>query len=271
MTIVRAPRPEGNFYVLDKAISEDDRLSWAARGLLVYLLGKPDHWRVSRQALVPETARSLKPSRRDGVSSLLGELIASGYCTRVQPRLADGRLGPVEYQIHEAPGADVPAAPLPTPADQAATPAKKEKTKPLPAAALAFDSTTGLFSKLPAQVLARWGEAFPQVNVASEIVRAGSWLLANPQHDKKNYQRYLNNWLSRTQDRAASDARQASRPGATPGRPMSRAARIQADGAILTGIAPEAYQGQASATRWTDWPDVINITTKVVPESGSQP
>jgi hypothetical protein len=52
MAIIRGSRPDKNFYILDKTISEDKRLSWGARGLLVYLLGKPDHWRVSTAALI---------------------------------------------------------------------------------------------------------------------------------------------------------------------------------------------------------------------------
>lgn len=37
MSIIRSPRCESNFYVLDKQISEDKRLGWVARGLLVFL------------------------------------------------------------------------------------------------------------------------------------------------------------------------------------------------------------------------------------------
>lgn len=38
MSIIRGPRPESNWYALDKRIIEDTRLTWAARGLLVFLL-----------------------------------------------------------------------------------------------------------------------------------------------------------------------------------------------------------------------------------------
>lgn len=34
--ITRAPRPTSNFYLLDKAISEDKRLGWAARNRFPY-------------------------------------------------------------------------------------------------------------------------------------------------------------------------------------------------------------------------------------------
>lgn len=101
MSIIRAPRKESNFYVLDKKISEDKRLSWAARGLLVFLLGKPDHWTVNVQALINETKGSRKSTGRDGVWGLLKELIDVGYCTRSQLRKADGTLGEMAYTISE--------------------------------------------------------------------------------------------------------------------------------------------------------------------------
>lgn len=101
MSITRAPRKESNFYILDKQISEDKRLSWAARGLLVYLLGKPDHWTVNVQALINETKAAKKSTGRDGVWNLLKELIEAGYCTRSQTRKDDGTLGEMSYTISE--------------------------------------------------------------------------------------------------------------------------------------------------------------------------
>lgn len=115
MSIIRAPRPEGNFYLLDKAISEDSRLSWAARGLLVYLLGKPDHWKVSPAHLRAETCNSAKPTGRDGIYGLLDELIKAGYVKREQPRSESGVLGEVTYIVSESPlpASPYPAEPLP--------------------------------------------------------------------------------------------------------------------------------------------------------------
>jgi len=99
--IIRGARPEGNFYILDKQISEDTRLSWSARGLLVYLLGKPNHWQVSVPALVKETQGSTRPTGRDGVWSMLRELTEVGYCSRQQSRKPDGTLGDMRYIISE--------------------------------------------------------------------------------------------------------------------------------------------------------------------------
>lgn len=120
MSIIRAPRPQSNFYLLDKRISEDKRLSWAARGLLVYLLGKPDNWKVSVQALVNETALAYKSTGRDAVYNLLSELQQAGYAHRRQMRLTSGLMGEIEYHISEEPLPENPeAAPLPEKPDTA--------------------------------------------------------------------------------------------------------------------------------------------------------
>jgi hypothetical protein len=97
--IVRSPRPVSNFYLLDKRISEDRRLSWAARGLLIYVLGKPDNWRVSIPDLVKEVAGSEKPTGRDGTYTLIDELIKAGYLRREQMRWENGKIAGVAYII----------------------------------------------------------------------------------------------------------------------------------------------------------------------------
>ena len=116
MSIIRAPRKESNYYILDKKISEDKRLSWAARGLLVFLLGKPDHWTVNVQALINETKGSRKPVGRDGVYALIDELIKAGYVTRSQSRNAAGVLGEVHYLVSEEPLPAQPYTAQPLPA-----------------------------------------------------------------------------------------------------------------------------------------------------------
>lgn len=126
MSIIRAPRPESNFYLLNKAISEDKRLSWAARGLLVFLLGKPDHWQVSVSHLRNETKACSKPTGRDGVYGLLDELIKAGYIARVQGRAVGGKMGETNYYVSESP---LPSSPLPSSPDTSSP----DTDSPLPA------------------------------------------------------------------------------------------------------------------------------------------
>jgi hypothetical protein len=102
MSIIRAPRPERNFYILDKRISENARLSWSARGLLIYLLGKPDNWQVSVEHLCKQTAAARIRTGRDGVYALLKELESVGYVRRKQKRSADGKgFGEIDYLVSE--------------------------------------------------------------------------------------------------------------------------------------------------------------------------
>ncbi|PZP58294.1 MAG: hypothetical protein DI568_17235 [Sphingomonas sp.] len=111
MSIIRAPRPESNYYVLSKAISEDGRLSWAARGLLVYLLGKPDNWQVNVESLRKQTDGARIRTGRDGLYALLAELEQAGYMSRQRQRGGGGRLSEVDYTVSEIPVPPRPSNP----------------------------------------------------------------------------------------------------------------------------------------------------------------
>ena len=102
MAIKRGVRAEGNFYILDKSISEDSHLSWAARGLLIFLLGKPDHWEVSVQHLINQTDGARIKSGRDSVRALLKELLDAGYIVRNAVHGFDGKFGGYEYIVSES-------------------------------------------------------------------------------------------------------------------------------------------------------------------------
>jgi hypothetical protein len=78
---------------------------------------------------------------------------------------------------------------------------KSPPTSPTPKAILGFDLTTGKFTNVNGQVSA-WEEAFPAVNVIHEMRKAASWIKANPQNRKSNYERFLHNWLTKAQDKA---------------------------------------------------------------------
>lgn len=103
MSIRRAPRPESNFYLLDKTISEDQRLSWGARGMLIFLLGKPDHWEVSVANLIKQTAQAGRRSGRDAVYGFLKELENTGYLKRNRNRADGGAFESVDYVVCEDP------------------------------------------------------------------------------------------------------------------------------------------------------------------------
>ncbi len=127
MSIIRAPRPEINYYILDKRIAEDPTLSWAARGLLIYLLVKPDNWTVSVSALKKQTEAARVSTGRDGVYALLKELIAAGYVScGPRKRNPDGTLGESDYIISETPAIPDQA----TPDVDQPNPAKPDQAQP---------------------------------------------------------------------------------------------------------------------------------------------
>lgn len=66
--------------------TEDKKLSWGARGLLSYLLLKPDNNSLVINSLIEQTKESAKPTGRDGVYSIINELIAAGYIIKTELR-----------------------------------------------------------------------------------------------------------------------------------------------------------------------------------------
>lgn len=49
-----------------------------------------------------------------------------------------------------------------------------------------------------------WKEAYPACNITTELKRMEVWLVANPTKRKKNYRRFITNWLARNQERGGT-------------------------------------------------------------------
>ena len=83
--ILRVPK-ERNFTVLDNRLLTDKALSWEARGLLCYLLSKPDDWQVRLYDLIRRG-----PAGEHKIRRTLRELELAGYLIRQRGRAPDGR------------------------------------------------------------------------------------------------------------------------------------------------------------------------------------
>ena len=66
-----------------------------------------------------------------------------------------------------------------------------------------FDPLKGVFKGISEADELRWQDAYPAVPIPPEIAKAAAWLKANPANRKKNNERFLVNWVSRSQDKAA--------------------------------------------------------------------
>ena len=96
-TIIRAPR-RYRFVTINQDAVEDSRLSWAARGLLGYLLSRPDDWKV----LIKDLQRR-GDLGRDGIYKLLRELRETGYVQYRRTRDDQGRMRGGIYYVREIP------------------------------------------------------------------------------------------------------------------------------------------------------------------------
>ncbi len=95
--IHRAARDEEHpYFMLRRATAQDTTLSFEARGLLAYILSKPDDWKVQPSNLQQNCGRSV-------VYRILAELIEHGYIRRTQTRDENNKIISWDYAIHEEP------------------------------------------------------------------------------------------------------------------------------------------------------------------------
>ena len=98
MAIIRQKRKE-RFSIVDNKVIEDERLSFKARGLLIYMLSKPDDWKFHTEELV-------KHSSQDGVSAVrtaLKEIEKYGYLTRKRERSTKGTFTSQDWLLVDTP------------------------------------------------------------------------------------------------------------------------------------------------------------------------
>ena len=99
MSIMRFSKGKKNPYFLClTATINDRRLSCKAKGLLCYLLSKPDNWYVNYADLTSHCSDGIKSIR-----SSINELIKNGYLVRSQLRSNNGRFGYHDFIIYEKP------------------------------------------------------------------------------------------------------------------------------------------------------------------------
>ena len=96
--IIRVKRLPSSFVQMHKGFFEDPRLSFKAKGILGYLLTKPDNWVVRISDLMNHAKDG-----RDSVYAGLKELHEYRYYHKVQARDVKGRLSHWECFICEVP------------------------------------------------------------------------------------------------------------------------------------------------------------------------
>lgn len=99
MSVIRVNKQEEKPWVtVDKTCSKDTRLSWKAKGLHTYLMGKPDNWEAMISHLVKKSEEG-----KHAVTTGLQELEDYGYLHREPVRNDKGQIEYWRRDIYERP------------------------------------------------------------------------------------------------------------------------------------------------------------------------
>jgi len=97
LAIIRVAKDKKNpFVMINKEGLSDKELSFKAKGILVYLLSKPDDWQVYEN----ELSRASKDNRHS-VRTGIQELIDKGYIIRKKNRTEKGQFAGYDYTVYE--------------------------------------------------------------------------------------------------------------------------------------------------------------------------
>ncbi|MDK1348012.1 hypothetical protein QNO09_32975 [Streptomyces sp. 378] len=109
---IRRSRPTSEFVQIPNRTVRDDRLSYAARGVLAELLSRPDPWEATADDLWRKAteSRGAKAEGRRVMRAVFAELKDAGYLITERESLGRGRFGTV-LTLYDVPvGTDVPPA-----------------------------------------------------------------------------------------------------------------------------------------------------------------
>lgn len=98
MATFRVQKESGNFVTLHKSFIHDSNLSFKAKGILVYLLSRPDDWQIYEKEILKHCVDG-----KDSLNTGLKELEKVGYIERNRKRDEKGHLKGYEYMVYEQP------------------------------------------------------------------------------------------------------------------------------------------------------------------------
>ena len=96
MSVVKIKKKTSHFSVIDTRFFNDTRLTWKAKGLLGYLLSKPDDWKVRMKDLEKRSPKGIRE-----IKSGMKELIRYGYAEMIRKQTQSGKFQGTEYVIYE--------------------------------------------------------------------------------------------------------------------------------------------------------------------------
>lgn len=98
MSLFRTKKQENPFVQIDKHFLNDDNLTWGAKGILAYILSKPDSWKIRKEDLIKRSGDG-----KSKVEAALLNLLENGYLHWYQLVNDDGSFGEWVYDVYERP------------------------------------------------------------------------------------------------------------------------------------------------------------------------
>ncbi|MBR3560583.1 MAG: hypothetical protein IKN81_03520 [Oscillospiraceae bacterium] len=94
---------KGNFTQIPNSIINDGRLSYAALGLLVWILSLIDKWHFTQDGITGWNKKYGRRNRKDSIKTALHELISAGYlyCPDNRTHALNGQFADGEWEIFE--------------------------------------------------------------------------------------------------------------------------------------------------------------------------
>ncbi|MEB7824954.1 conserved phage C-terminal domain-containing protein [Staphylococcus chromogenes] len=96
MATFRVIKESGNFVTVHKDFIHDSNITFKAKGILLYLLSRPDDWQIYESEIIKHT-KDGKDSLKTGIK----ELEVAGYIERKRIRNDQGQLKEYEYTVYE--------------------------------------------------------------------------------------------------------------------------------------------------------------------------
>lgn len=98
MAFIRTVKRENPFVQMDKYFLEDENLQWESKGLLAYILSRPDDWKINQTDLANRSSGG-----KGKVETALLDLLANGYVHWYPVRNEIGRIEEWVYDVYERP------------------------------------------------------------------------------------------------------------------------------------------------------------------------
>lgn len=98
MSKITRQKRKDNFTVVNNDILQNSKLSWAAKGMLVYLLHLPDGWQINVADLWNRSKNG-----RDATAAIIKELIQAGYVTRTKVKGENNLFKGYDYTVSDEP------------------------------------------------------------------------------------------------------------------------------------------------------------------------